>query len=507
VNIDVRYDSWDGGGGVPATQSVENSVANVSFVLPLLTPSDVAPTWIGDEWKQTIYDEALAKDIDVLPVLGVGKLNAVPDFLHKISFADLCNQDYNREFRRLVETIRNRSGNGSITLPNVGSDTDNTRSPLTLPANPLVLEVSEDLLSFFANDRRVTPFLEEHIPMMREGLFYELGVQFPKLSLRVWPDASSSSIRIVINDIPEKVIEFYPDLVMVNERASTMQALGFAAKPAVNPANDASCSWIPAYEVSAALKYDLTTWDAHEFLVLTLSAILRRRAANFISVKEAQAMLQQIEPVFPLLVTETIPKTVSLFVFTDVLRRLLAEGVSIRNLRRILMALVEWGRIEDDPLYLTEYVRAALQREIAHRVSRGQGEIIVLLLDPDIETLIRESMQFTKTGSYVDLEPEQLREILNAVEKALIGFPDDAQRPQILTIMEVRSSIRRLIAPLIPWLEVISYQELTPTINIQPIGRISFNGFTSSKVIINGTVGDIEMEYIPGEGWKVEKVL
>ena len=116
-------------------------------------------------------------------------------------------------------------------------------------------------------------------------------------------------------------------------------------------------------------------------------------------------------------------------------------------------------------------------------------------------------MQFTKTGSYVDLEPEQLREILNAVEKALIGFPDDAQRPQILTIMEVRSSIRRLIAPLIPWLEVISYQELTPTINIQPIGRISFNGFTSSKVIINGTVGDIEMEYIPGEGWKVEKVL
>jgi hypothetical protein len=56
ANIEVRYDQWDGGGGSPATQSVPNEVADVTFVLPLLTPSSAAPTWIGDEWRCSRFE-------------------------------------------------------------------------------------------------------------------------------------------------------------------------------------------------------------------------------------------------------------------------------------------------------------------------------------------------------------------------------------------------------------------------------------------------------------------
>ena len=66
ANIDVRYDEWYGGGGAPAIQSVDSGVGDVGFVLAFLTPSDVAKTWIGDEWKRAVYDEARARDIDVL---------------------------------------------------------------------------------------------------------------------------------------------------------------------------------------------------------------------------------------------------------------------------------------------------------------------------------------------------------------------------------------------------------------------------------------------------------
>jgi type III secretory pathway component EscV len=44
--------------------------------------------------------------------------------------------------------------------------------------------------------------------------------------------------------------------------------------------------------------------------------------------------------------------------------------------------------------------------------------------------------------------------------------------------MEIRSSVRRLVAPSMPWLHAVSYQELAPTTSVQPLGRISLDGFS-----------------------------
>jgi type III secretory pathway component EscV len=181
--------------------------------------------------------------------------------------------------------------------------------------------------------------------------------------------------------------------------------------------------------------------------------------------------------VYPHLVVETVPKTVSLFVLTDVLRRLVAEGVSIRNLPRILMALADWGRVERDPMMLTEYVRAALCRQLTHWLSRGTKQLVVFLLDPAIETEIRDATRHSATGSHVDLEPDRLRKILGAIAGPVRALPDGVQMPQILTLMEIRSSVRRLVATSLPRLHVVSWQELTPDAVVQPLGRISLDRF------------------------------
>ena len=126
-------------------------------------------------------------------------------------------------------------------------------------------------------------------------------------------------------------------------------------------------------------------------------------------------MLASLARAFPHLVAETVPARVSALVLADVLRRLVTEHVSIRNLRRILMAVGTWAPREPDPVYLTEYVRAALQREISHRVARGQRRLFVFLLDPTIEAEIRDAIRHTGTGSYVALEPARLRTIVDAI--------------------------------------------------------------------------------------------
>jgi type III secretory pathway component EscV len=485
-NIEVRYDQWEGGGGVPSTQSVAGGVDDVMFVLPLLTPSNAAANWIGNKWKEAISDPAGARGVAVLPVRGDGDPHAIPDFLRDRSFADLGNRDYEFELRRLVETIRDLSGDTRIKIPDSGSEADGTVSQMTVPTHPLALEVGEKLAPFLVGDEMTGSFVDDLVPMMYDGLFYELGVQFPSLHLRMSSDVAPSSARIVINDVPETLVEVRPDSVMVSDTVAAMAELGIPAESAINPANGATCAWIPARNAAAARDRGLLTWNAGEFLILTLSSVLRNRAAHFIGIDESEAMLEQVKDVFPQLVAETVPKTVSLFVFTDVLRRLVAEIVCIRNLRAILMALADWGRVERDPLMLTEYVRAALQRQITHQLSRGTRQLIVFLLDPAIETLIRDSMRHTPTGSYVDLEPARLRSILDAIRRPWKMLPDNVQPPQILTTMEIRSSVRRLVAPSMPLLNVLSYQEMGPDADIQPIGRISLDGFSPRAATAGG---------------------
>jgi type III secretion protein V len=275
--------------------------------------------------------------------------------------------------------------------------------------------------------------------------------------------------------------------VLVNERATVLMERGFAAEAAINPATGAEYAWIPDVQAAAALEAGLTTWDAPGFVALALSSLLRRKAADFVGIDETRAMLAQVEPVFPQLVAETVPRTVSLFVLTDVLRRLVAEGVSIRDLRAILMALADWGRVERDPLMLTEYARVALRRQLTHRFSHGTNQLVVVLLHPDIERSIRDSTRHTATGSYVDLEPSRLRGILEAIREPIASLPNDVQVPQLLTAVEIRSSVRRLVAPSMPHLHVVSYQELRPDADVQPIGRISLDGFSPrSGVSVNG---------------------
>ena len=97
------------------------------------------------------------------------------------------------------------------------------------------------------------------------------------------------------------------------------------------------------------------------------------------------------------------------------------------------------------------------------------------ILDPQIEETVRASIQHTQSGSYLALEPEITQEILTAVRNEVGNLPPTAQNPVILTTMEIRRYFRKLVELEFPHLAVLSYQELSPDMNIQPIARISLD--------------------------------
>ena len=118
---------------------------------------------------------------------------------------------------------------------------------------------------------------------------------------------------------------------------------------------------------------------------------------------------------------------------------------------------------------MTEHVRGALRRQLTARHLDASGTVGVFLLDPMIEEAVREAIHKTATGSYLALEPDLSRDILAAVSRAL---PAAATAPVVLTSVDIRRYVRRLLETEHPHVAVLSYPELAPEAKLAPLGRI-----------------------------------
>jgi type III secretion protein V len=209
------------------------------------------------------------------------------------------------------------------------------------------------------------------------------------------------------------------------------------------------------------------------YLVLELATALKRHAADFLGIQEVQAMLDEVTRAIPALVKEVIPKLVPVTSLAEILQRLVQEEIPIRDFRAILQSLARWGQVEKDPATLAEYVRSDLKQQISFKFSRGTRELSVYLLDPQIEGSIRSAIQRTAQGSYLALDPDTARKILAAARKSLSNLPSTASRPIVLTAVDVRRYLKKLIELDMPHVVVLSYQEISPLLQVQPVGRIT----------------------------------
>lgn len=208
--------------------------------------------------------------------------------------------------------------------------------------------------------------------------------------------------------------------------------------------------------------------DLEASLARETVAVLGRNAHLFVGIQETQWLFDKLNADYPGLVTE-VQKVLPLQRVADVLRRLLEEQVPIRNLRSILESLVYWGPKEKDVLVLTEYVRGDLGRMIAWRAGRGGGTLGALFLQPELEQLIRQGIKPTPTGNFLTLPPEQVTSTVDAI--LLISGADARPDVAIVTAMDIRRYVRRMIQQRLPWLQVYSFHELGDYLQLVSVGE------------------------------------
>lgn len=208
-----------------------------------------------------------------------------------------------------------------------------------------------------------------------------------------------------------------------------------------------------------------------QVLTWHLSHVLREYAEDFIGIQETRYLLEQMEQGYGELVKEA-QRIVPLQRMTEILQRLVGEDISIRNMRAILEAMVEWGQKEKDVVQLTEYIRSSLKRYICYKYSSGNNILPAYLLDQAVEEQIRGGIRQTSAGSYLALDPAITQAFLERVRQTVGDLAQVQNRPVLIVSMDIRRYVRKLVECDYAGLPVLSYQELTQQINIQPLGRI-----------------------------------
>jgi type III secretion protein V len=267
---------------------------------------------------------------------------------------------------------------------------------------------------------------------LREQLFAELGVPLPAPRLRVAEALPARAFAVSLHEVPARVLEVPKD--------------------------------VPDRGVAS-------------FVMLHATELLRARAADFLGLAETQRLLDDLEQFAPAVVRNVVPKPVTLTLLADILRRLVEEGVSIRDLRAILEGLATLAANEKDPLNLSEQLRAQMRRAITHRLTRGQHQLSVITLDPLIEDTVRRAITRTPSGAFLTLAPAAGRDIVLAVKRSVNEAAlAPSARIVLLTQPDIRRFVKKMLDHEIPGVVVTSYAELLPEVALRPLAKANLAG-------------------------------
>jgi len=146
---------------------------------------------------------------------------------------------------------------------------------------PIALEVAANLIPLVEDTGGGNKFLGEMVPMMRDGLFYELGVKSPAFRVRGnETDLPDGTYIIMINEIPLVSGNVSLEKVLVNDTVDRLTLPQHQGRGGGQPGQRLGVRLDPSQYAEVAEQAGLTTWDAAGYMVLHLSSVLRKNAAS-----------------------------------------------------------------------------------------------------------------------------------------------------------------------------------------------------------------------------------
>ncbi|MCD5993867.1 type III secretion system export apparatus subunit SctV [Pseudomonas sp. CDFA 602] len=224
--------------------------------------------------------------------------------------------------------------------------------------------------------------------------------------------------------------------------------------------------WLPA-DAPELQNNDLNGVSAMTLIIERMERALQSCGPQFIGLQETKAILSWLEAEQPELAQE-MQRVLTLTRFSAVLQRLASECVPLRAIRVIAETLIEHAQHERDISVLTDYVRIALKSQIYHQYCGAEG-LMVWLLTPESEGLLRDGLRQTQTETFFALSNE-ISQLL--VQQLHMAFPLRAPEQAVLLVaQDLRSPLRNLLKEEFYHVPVLSFAEISNAAKVKVMGR------------------------------------
>jgi len=341
---------------------------------------------------------------------------------------------------------------------------------------PLIVDISSTVRGAIRPEK-----LDNEVARVRRALYFDLGVPFPGINLRLNDNLKEGEYRIMVNEIPVAAGLARPGYFIARETEANLNMFGIPFEVGEDFLPRTKSLWVAMKHVATAQRAGIQIMTLSSMLTYHLAHVLKNHAAEFVGIQETMYLMNQMETNFNELVREAT-RALPVTTIADVLQRLVNEEISIRDMRTILQSLVEWGQREKDPIILTEHVRGALSRYITYKFSGGQSVVPAYLLSKEVEDEVRGAVRQTSGASYLALSPDVHRQLVASVKHALGDISRHAMMPVMMAPMDIRRFMRKIVERDFPDLPVLSFQELAPDVNVQPLERIKLSGAAAQQL-------------------------
>ncbi len=336
-----------------------------------------------------------------------------------------------------------------------------------LLVDPMELEVGYGLIPFIDPDAG-GDFLDR-ITMIRRQSALEQGIVVPPIRIRDNIQLPKDTYAIKIRGVEIGRGSLKPEYFLAMGEGDLGKIPGDETK---EPTFGMPCKWIKEENKELAEKEGFTVVDPASVMATHLTEIIRMHSTNLLGRQEVKSLVDNVKEKYPSLVEELIPEPLSLGELQKVLHSLLSERVSIRDMITILEALADWAGKTKEIGFLTEKVRQALSRQITSQYQTPDGQLLVITIDPKLEEKIGSSIVKTEEGERANISPSDVNNILKSLQE-IMGKGGFAYQPVILTSTRIRRCFRNIITPYLPFISVLSYDEVEISVKVTSIGMVS----------------------------------
>lgn len=341
-----------------------------------------------------------------------------------------------------------------------------------LQVDTLEVEIGYGLIALVESGSSTS--LLNRITMIRRQIALELGFILPKIRIRDNLELQPNIYAIKLRGAEIARGSLMPGQYLAMATLPTAETL--PGIPTTEPAFGLPAIWIDGTHKERAETVGYTVVDPASVMATHLTEVIKAYAPEILTRQDTRNLLDNLKKDYPALIDDLVPNNLTLGEVQEVLKNLLSERVSIRDMVTILETISTLAHNGvKDPDLLSESARRVLARTISNQHRAADGIIHVITLGPHVEKILSDALGDLSQGFNFNLDPRLAQQLLEVTAKHMEELASQGYLPLVLCSATVRLAFKRLTERALPNLAVLSYSEIAPGVEVRAEGLIKLH--------------------------------